>query len=294
MKSIFKSGFFLCGALLLAELSFSQVKTSYSFTESKKSVKMDTLEIQIENKEAIRNLYENILNKRKLEQLNILISEEYTNVQGGKGVEGFQKQILELIKAFPDAQWKVEEMIAEGNSVIVKQKIKGTQTGQFQNIAPTKRTITNEGIGIYEFKNGKIIHHQIQTDRLGFLQQLGVLPIDISALTQKKENENTVCFVDKFFVPKTSIDEFKKQMNYNRNFIKTISGFIKSDAIQQLDEQGYLTIMTVVVWENQECLNKAKILVQEEFKKTNFNPTVFYKRLNIKLERGLYTFYREE
>ncbi len=294
MKSIFKSGFFLCGALLLAEFSFSQVKKNHSLTESKNIVKMDTLKIQIENKEAIRNLYENILNKRKFEQLNALISEEYTNIQGGKGVEGFQKQILELIKAFPDAQWKVEEIIAEGNKVIVKQKIQGTHIEQFQNIAPTGKTTTNEGIGIYEFKNGKIIHHQIQTDRLGFLQQLGVLPIDISALSQKKENEKSVCFVDKFFVPKNSIEEFTQRMSYNRNFIKSLSGFIKDDVYEQKDNEGNLTIITVAVWQSQENLNNAKIAVQAEYKRIDFNPVEFYQRLNIKMERGLYTFYREE
>lgn len=131
-----------------------------------------------QNKAAIRNFYENILNKRQFEQLDNLISKDYVNLKGDKGVEGFQKQIPGLIKAFPDAQWTLIAIVAEGNKVFVKQRMQGTHKGVFQHIAPTNKVVTNEGFGIYEFKNGKIIYHEIQTDRLGFLQQLGVIPVE--------------------------------------------------------------------------------------------------------------------
>jgi predicted ester cyclase len=104
---------------------------------------------------------------------------------GGKGVEGFQKSVLELAKAFPDAHWKAEEILADGNKVVVKQKFTGTQTNQFQNFKPTNKNVSVDGITTFELQNGKIIHNQALTDRLGFLQQLGVLPGDLSTLTNK-------------------------------------------------------------------------------------------------------------
>ena len=128
------------------------------------------------NRENIHFLYDSIFNKKQFEKLSKIISPEYTNPSGGKGIDGFQKSIFELLKAFPDAQWKVEEIIADGNKVVVKQKFTGTQKNQFQNIQPTQNTVSVDGIAIYEFVNGKIIRSQVQTDRLGFLQQLGVLP----------------------------------------------------------------------------------------------------------------------
>ena len=294
MKSIFKSVILSSGIILLSDFSFLQAKTDYSLTESVKSVKMDTSKIKIDNKEAVRDLYENILNKREFRQLDKLISAEYVNAKGGKGVEGFKKQILELIEAFPDAQWRVEDIIAEGNKVVVKQHFQGTQTGQFKDIAPTSRAIATEGIGIYEFENGKIIRSQVQTDQLGFLQQLGVLPVDISAFSQKKENEKTVCFIDKFFVPENSIKEFTERMNYNRNFIKDLPGFIKDEVYEQKDEKGNLTVITVAVWQSQDNVNYAKSAVQAEYKRIGFNPLEFYQHLNIKMERGLYKFYHEQ
>jgi len=74
----------------------------------------------------------------------------------------------------------------------------------------------------------------------------------------------------------------------NRNFIKTLTGYIKGEAFEQVDSLGNLTIITIATWKNQEYLDKAKPLVQAEFKKEKFNPAEFYQRLNIQLERGLY------
>lgn len=104
----------------------------------------------------------------------------------------------------------------------------------------------------------------------------------------QSQHSMQVCFIDKFFIPKNSINEFKQKMKYNRIFVNTISGYVKSDAFEQLDSEGNLTIMTITVWENQEYLDQSKVLVQAEFKRINFNPAELYQRLNVKLERGLY------
>ncbi|HET9486301.1 MAG TPA: ester cyclase, partial [Chryseosolibacter sp.] len=160
--------------------------------------------------------------------------------------------------------------------------------GQFQNIAPTGRSISNEGTAIYELKDGKIVSHQIQTDRLGFLQQLGILPNEVGGQSQEKDY---VYFVDKFLVPKNAIEEFTQRMQYNRNLIKSLPGFIKDEAIAYRDTSGDLNLMTIAVWQNQEFLEKAKMFVQADYEKIHFNPGEFTRRLNIKMERQLYNAY---
>jgi hypothetical protein len=42
------------------------------------------------------------------------------------------------------------------------------------------------------------------------------------------------------------------------------------------------------VWRTQDYLNNAKAAMQAEFKRIGFDPQEFYKRLNIKMERGIY------
>lgn len=139
---------------------------------------MDTMNSSTENpKEAIIHLYDNILNKRRFEVLADLIAENYSGAKGARGVAGFQQSLKELVGAFPDAQWSIVEIVAEGNKVMLKQVVTGTHKGTFQGIAPTHKSIRIQAYAVYEFEAGKIIRSEVQTDRYGFLQQLGVLPV---------------------------------------------------------------------------------------------------------------------
>ena len=104
----------------------------------------------------------------------------------------------------------------------------------------------------------------------------------------QKKTQDIVYFVDKFFVPKTSIADFTRQLKYNRAFIINLSGYIRGDAFEKTDSDGNFTIMTIAVWESQDKLNEAKQSIQSEFKRIGFNPIEFYQRLNIKMEREQY------
>lgn len=273
---------FLFGLTVL----FSQ--TTFSQKTSNKYLKNENYMENLNTNETIRFLYDSILNTKQFERLNQVISPEYTNQLGEKGVAGFQKSILGLATAFKNAHWAIEEIISEENKVVVKQKFTGTQTNKFQNISPTNKPVSVKGNAIYEFERGKIIHSQILTDRLGFMQQLEIIPNNLTPT-----NEHTVYFVDKFFVPKTSVDEFTKQMKYNRTFITNLSGYIRGEAFKKTDDEGNLTIMTIASWEGQDKLNEAMKSVQTEFKRIGFNPVEFYQRLNITMEREQYEFVKE-
>ncbi len=242
-------------------------------------------------KEIIHILYDSVFNKKQYEKLSEIISPDYISQNGEKGEAAFQKTITGLSKAFPDAHWEVTEIIADGNKAVVKQKFTGTHKNQFQNIQPTNRAVSTNGIVTYEFTEDKIIGSEVQTDRLGFLQQLGLLPADLSV--SSRENKSNVFFVDKFFISKSAVSEFIPRMEYNWDFIKLLPGFIKHEVIVDNDTDGNLILMTIAVWENQEYLDKAKVLVQNEYKKINFNPHEFMEQLNIKMERQMYKPYQQ-
>lgn len=143
----------------------------------KNNITMETATMT--NKEVIRSLYETVLNKRKFEAINDLVSEDYTNAQGERGTKAFMKGVNFVVGAFPDAQWTLESIVAEGNTVMVKQKMKGTQTNQFQKIPATGFQVSVDGFAIYELSEGKIIKSQVYTDRFGLLQQLNLLPEEL-------------------------------------------------------------------------------------------------------------------
>jgi predicted ester cyclase/heme-degrading monooxygenase HmoA len=262
-------------------MAYSQ-KTAHH--ETNKTNYASAMETTI-NKEVIRKVYE-AMNTRNVASLQSVISEEYTSATGTKGSAGFYEPIVTLTKALPDIQWKVEELIAEGDKVVVQQKVTGTQTGQFQYIAPTGNAVVNNGIAIYTFRNGKITSSQVNTDRLGFLQQLEVLPADLSTLQVNKEEVN---FIDKFFVPAAAKKEFLERMEINRSFIKNLPGFIEDAAYTYTDENNNLICVTVARWKNQEAFAKAKESVLAEYRKQGFDAAEMFKRLNITADRGVYT-----
>jgi predicted ester cyclase len=86
-------------------------------------------------------------------------------------------QLLGLyLGAFPDGQVTVEDLLADGDKVVVRISLRGTHQGAFRGIAPTGKPITLMGIHIFRFANGKVVEHWGLMDWLAALQQLGVVP----------------------------------------------------------------------------------------------------------------------
>lgn len=280
MKTLQARKYLLLAILLIPGVSKAQLKNV-----KQKEADMNTAQ---NNKEVVRSIYEQSMNKRNLGLLKEIISEDYTGATGVKGPAGFEATITSLIHSFPDIQWKIQELIAEGDKVMVKWEIQGTHTNAFQHIAPTGKKVNGTGMGIYEFKDGKVVSTQVQTDRLGFLQELGVLPVDLSKLTNKKAHNGQINFIDKFFVPAAAKKEFYERVSINRRFIKQLPGFIGDAAYEYTDDNGNLIFVTVAQWENKEAIGKAKEAVQAEYRKEGFDMPGMLKRLNITVDRGEY------
>lgn len=78
--------------------------------------------------------------------------------------------------AFPDVQVNVEEMIAEGDKVVIRLTVTGTHKGVLMGtIQPTGKPATWTGIDILGIKNGKIVERWSQRDLLGLMRQIGVV-----------------------------------------------------------------------------------------------------------------------
>lgn len=280
-----KSVHLFLAMLLMSGMCNAQTTDKINENTKNKEVIMSAIQ---RNKEVVRKLYEQALNKRNLALLQEFVSEDYVGIGGEKGAAAFEVPVAALFKALPDIQWKIEEIVGEDDKVVVRWKVQGTHTGPFQHIAATGNTISNDGIGIYELKDGKVINAQVHTDRLGFLQQLEVLPLDLTLLSNKKAHKDQIYFIDKFFVPEKGRQEFMERLNINRNFIKTLPGFVEDAAYEHTDEHGNLIFITIAVWENEEALEKAKETVQAAYKKQGFNLAEMIERLKITMDRGIY------
>ena len=201
---------------------------------------------------------------------------------------------------------KAKEVREQWNMLLEKWKANGTYVISF--VYPTdgylvtgsEKSVTNEGVIANNFKlvSNIILKAANYEAALELAKKCPVLEqggmIEVREIQPRQQaNEQHVYFVDKFFIPKTAIEEFTQRMQYNRTLIKSLPGFIKDEVIADKDSNGDLILMTIAEWQNEDYFNKAKDLVSIEYEKINFNPAKFTERLNIKMERQLYNSYQK-
>jgi steroid delta-isomerase-like uncharacterized protein len=74
-----------------------------------------------------------------------------------RGLEGARQMVTVMRTAAPDLQLTVEDMVAEGDKVVVRWTFRGTHTGaSVSGTPPTGKPLTALAIGIYRFVDGKI------------------------------------------------------------------------------------------------------------------------------------------
>lgn len=92
--------------------------------------------------------------------------------------KGYRQAMLEILKSFPDARFKVNTIISEGNLVVVQHQLEGTHNGAaFNGIPVTGRKVIVPASVTFQFKDGKAEEMWLHVDRLGLLMQLGVNPL---------------------------------------------------------------------------------------------------------------------
>jgi predicted ester cyclase len=138
------------------------------------------------NKKAVEELFESCFNQGQLHVLDRLLSPDYVGAQGEIGPESFKRTVLGLRTAFPDIHYAVNDVVAEGDKVAVRWRWSGTHKGSFRAFAPTGRSMTNTGTAIFQLRDGKIVGAALETDRLGFLQQMDVVPPDAVLLKPRQ------------------------------------------------------------------------------------------------------------
>ena len=137
------------------------------------------------NKEIIRRHIQAV-NDKTPEVWDEIMSPEYAhNVPGlPAGRESYKGLLQQFWTAFPDLNETLEEMVAEGDRVVVRYTERGTQQADFLGIPARGRSYEKEGIAIYSIENGQMAEARIQENFLGWMHQLGVeLPKEVSFLT---------------------------------------------------------------------------------------------------------------
>ena len=134
-----------------------------------------------ENKAIVRRLIKEVWNKGNLGVVDEIVATNYANHDPAgpmpeAGREGLKNHVTAYRTGLPDLQLAIDDIMAEGNKVIVRWTSRGTHKGVLLGVAPTGKQTMVEGISIIRLANSKVAEAWVTWDTLGMLRQLGVGP----------------------------------------------------------------------------------------------------------------------
>ena len=134
-----------------------------------------------ENKAVSRRVAEEIFNGGNVDLADELYAPDYvlhdpSLPEDLHGPEGIKRYAAMTLGAFPDIRVAVEDQVAEGDKVVSRWTATGTHTGDLIGIPPTGRRVEISGVSINRFSGGKLAEDWYQSDDLGMMRRLGVVP----------------------------------------------------------------------------------------------------------------------
>lgn len=91
------------------------------------------------------------------------------------GREAVKAWVTEVRASYPDYEERIDELIAEGDKVVVRMTASGTNTGNSPiGTPPTGRFLCTMGILVYRLADGRIAEQWEVNNVAGELRQLGL------------------------------------------------------------------------------------------------------------------------
>jgi steroid delta-isomerase-like uncharacterized protein len=92
------------------------------------------------------------------------------------GAELAKQVFALLLRAYPDLHITVEDLIAEGDRVVIRNTVTGTHRGEHLGVPPTGKSVTYNEIFIARFADGRVAETWGVVDVLSQMRQLGAIP----------------------------------------------------------------------------------------------------------------------
>lgn len=133
-----------------------------------------------QNKALERKFSEEAWNNGDLAVVDELVAPDFVDHAAPPGLppgaEGHKVLIKLYREAFPGMHLTINELLADGDKVIVRWAATGTHLGPLFGIPPTGKKINVDGIGIRRYSDGKMVVLWNVFDQMAMMQQLGLIP----------------------------------------------------------------------------------------------------------------------
>lgn len=132
-----------------------------------------------QNKEIVRRIQE-AFDMGNLDALDDLIAPDIashdTPPGAPGGLEGAKMGHQMVLSWFPDYRVEIDEILAEGDRVVMRFTVSGTHQGEMMGFAPTGKRFSVPGFSEYRVEGGKAVEHWGLHDNFGVFMQLGLIP----------------------------------------------------------------------------------------------------------------------
>src|SRR5690348_13422482 len=124
-----------------------------------------------------RRLYDEVWNLGRYEIADQVFHPDfaYPAAPGMRGPQAKLAAIRRYRATAPDLHVHIDQMLADGDTVMVRTTISGTDTGGFAGRPPTGRPFRTWAVDILGFRDGRIISNWTGADWVGLFVQLGAI-----------------------------------------------------------------------------------------------------------------------
>ncbi|MDA0745261.1 MAG: ester cyclase [bacterium] len=135
-----------------------------------------------ENKAQARRDFEEVWSEGRIDLIDEYVAPDFIHhdpaTPGGAstGIEGYKQLVTMYRTVFPDLRFTVEEIVGEGDLIVVRWTARGTHKAELMGIPATNKAISITGMSMSRVVDGKLSEAWLNWDALGLLGQIGAFP----------------------------------------------------------------------------------------------------------------------
>jgi steroid delta-isomerase-like uncharacterized protein len=133
----------------------------------------------------IDKFVEELWNERRLDVADSIFADDCVTHQLRSGVptdavprgpQAIKEHVAGWIASFPDLRFSVEQILSEGDRVMMQLLMEGTHQGAWLGIPASRKKIQIRMFTVHRILKGKIVEDWVLVESLGIFQQLGLVP----------------------------------------------------------------------------------------------------------------------
>jgi predicted ester cyclase len=130
-----------------------------------------------QNKEIVQRFIMGPLSGRNINLVDEMLAPSYRNRMTGADLAAFKGMLTGVSTALSDIRFEIDDLVAEGDSVVARWKWEATHTGSLMGEVPTGKRVSSRGLTYYRLINGQIV----EDDPLSSPDLLQLLGIQVPA-----------------------------------------------------------------------------------------------------------------